>query len=379
MLATIAGILTLLIWIYLLLAHGRFWQVSRHLPPPLNPAQASCHVAVVVPARNEAEVIARSVTSLLNQSGNHAVHIFLVDDGSTDGTSELARRAAREAGKSSMLTVIQGRPLPPGWSGKLWAMQQGIEKAREIAPDFFLLTDADIAHGPESLATLVSIAESGTYDLTSFMVKLYCGSASEKFLIPAFVFFFFMIYPPASIANPGRQTAGAAGGSILIRPEALERAGGIAAIRNEIIDDCALARTVKGHGGRVWLGLTDSASSIRPYGSFAEVGRMISRSAFNQLHYSAWLLLLAVAGLCATFLLPPLLLFTGHLLPVISGAVAWLLMTLAYLPMVRFYRLSPLRALLLPLVAIFYIGATFHSAFRYWSGSGGQWKGRTVR
>ena len=184
---------------------------------------------------------------------------------------------------------------------------------------------------------------------------------------------------PCAEAGERRQTAGAAGGAILIRPEALERAGGIATIRNEIIDDCALARIVKGHGGRVWLGLTDSASSIRPYGSFAEVGRMISRSAFNQLHYSAWLLLLAVAGLCATFLLPPLLLLTGHRLPVISGAVAWLLMTIAYLPMVRFYRLNPLRALLLPLVAIFYIGATFHSAFRYWSGSGGQWKGRTVK
>src|SRR2546423_6018643 len=165
MLATIAGTLTLLIWIYLLLAHGRFWQVSRHLPPPLNPAQAPCHMAVVVPARNEAEVIERSVTSLLNQSGNQEVHIFLVDDGSTDGTSELARRAAGEAGKSSMLTVIQGRPLQTGWSGKLWAVQQGIEKAREFMPDFFLLTDADIAHGPESFATLVTVAENGTYDL----------------------------------------------------------------------------------------------------------------------------------------------------------------------------------------------------------------------
>jgi hopene-associated glycosyltransferase HpnB len=229
---------------------------------------------------------------------------------------------------------------------------------------------------PENIATLVSIAEAGGYDLASFMVKLHCGTLAEKFLIPAFVFFFFMLYPPPWIRDSRRRVAGAAGGCILIRPEALERAGGMAAIRGEVIDDCALARAVKSSGGRVWLGLTESAASARPYQTFAEAGRMISRTAFNQLQHSVWLLLFSLAGLAVTYLLPPALLLSGQRWPVILGASAWLLMTTAYLPMVRFYRLNFLWALTLPLVAVFYMCATLHSAVRYWSGRGGLWKGR---
>jgi hopene-associated glycosyltransferase HpnB len=231
-------------------------------------------------------------------------------------------------------------------------------------------------HAPASVATLVTIAESGGYDLTSYMVKLHCGTFAERLLIPAFVFFFFKIYPPAWIADPRRKAAGAAGGCMLVRPQALERAGGIEAIRTEIIDDCALAHAIKMHGGKVWLGLTDLARSIRPYGSFAEIGRMISRSAFSQLNHSAVMLVLALLGLIATYLLPPVLVLTTHGWSYALGTAAWLLMIVAYLPMIRFYGLNPWWALLLPLVAVFYMGATFHSAIKFWLGRGGEWKGR---
>ncbi|HLJ25888.1 MAG TPA: glycosyltransferase [Candidatus Angelobacter sp.] len=377
MFAIFCGIFSVLAWLYLLLARGGFWQVGRHLPPAKLTGQSSCRVAVIVPARNEAEVIGQGISSILHQTGSHSIHIFLIDDASTDGTAEIAGQAAAESGRSSTLTIIQGRPLPSGWTGKLWAVHQGIERAREFAPQFFLLTDADILHAPDNIATLVAVAEQGAYDLASFMVKLHCDTLAERFLVPAFVFFFFKLYPPSWIDDPRRKTAGAAGGSILVRPEALERAGGIEAIRNEIIDDCALARAVKDQGGKLWLGLTGATASLRPYRTFREVGSMISRSAFNQLHHSVLMLLAALIGLTMIYLLPPLLVFAHRPLPVALGASAWLLMTLAYLPMVRFYRLNPLWGLALPLTAIFYMGATLHSAFRFWSGRGGEWKGRT--
>ena len=210
-----------------------------------------------------------------------SLQIFLVDDGSTDGTAQVARDAAISCGFAGRLTMIEGSPLPAGWSGKLWAMQQGIEHASELNPDFFLFTDADIEHAPDSVSTLVSVAQTGPYDLASFMVKLHCEKLSEKLLIPAFVYFFFKLYPPAWIANPRRATAGAAGGCILIRPAALEKAGGIEAIRQEVIDDCSLAARVKRSGGRLWLGASAATRSIRPYGSFFEIGRMISSQRFQ--------------------------------------------------------------------------------------------------
>lgn len=382
MLLIIAGSASVLIWVYLLLGRGAFWQVTEHFADMGRPAapggeQISHRVAVIIPARNEADVIAQSITSLLNQSGNNTIHIFLVDDGSADGTAARARQAAAEAGKSAFLTVIAGNLLEPGWTGKLWAVQQGIARARDFAPDFFLLTDADIHHAPDNIATLVHVAQGRPCDLASFMVRLQCRTLAEKFLIPAFVFFFFKLYPPAWISGPRHRTAGAAGGSILIRSKALDAAGGIAAIRNQIIDDCALARAVKSTGGSLWLGMADQTVSLRPYQTFAEVGRMISRTAFNQLNHSILLLAAAAAGLTVLYLLPPLLLLTHHLLPAALGATAWLFMTLAYLPMVRFYRLNPLWSLALPLTALFYMGATIHSAIKYWVGRGGEWKGRT--
>lgn len=369
-LAIAGGILSALIWACLLLARGGFWRVS---PAGTAPATGAPVIAVIIPARNEVDVIARSVGSLLNQSFAGQVHIFLVDDASTDATAHVAREAA---GNTAALTVIPGAPLPPGWTGKLWAMQQGMDAARALHPAFLLLTDADIRHAPENLATLVALAERGGYDLTSFMAKLRCQTLAEKLLIPAFVFFFFKLYPPAWIADPQHQTAGAAGGCILLRPEALARAGGLQAIRGEIIDDCALAGIVKRSGGKVWLGLATSASSLRPYGSFRGIGRMIARSAFNQLHHSALLLIAAFAWLAITYLLPVALVFSGRLLLMALGAADWAMMTISYLPIVRYYRLHPLWALLLPAAAMFYMGATLVSAVKFWSGRGGQWKGR---
>lgn len=371
------GTVSLLIWVYLLVAHGRFWQIRRYFLPAAVPEDAPVRVAVVVPARDEAGVVGSAVASLLNQTGGNSIHVFLVDDASSDGTAGVAREAARQAGKPDHLTVIPGRPLAPGWSGKLWAVQQGVEQAFRTSPDFLLLTDADIVHAPDSVASLVQMAQSRSLDMVSVMVKLHCRTFAEKALIPAFVFFFFKLYPPAWIANPRRKMAGAAGGGILIRPEILERAGGVAAIRAEVIDDCALARRVKAAGGRLWLGLSSTTESMRPYGTFAEIGRMISRGAFNQLKHSAWLLLLAVLGLGLTYLVPPLLLFfSHHLAPSLLGAAAWLVMIVCFLPTVRFYGLNPLWAAALPVIATFYLGASIHSAWRFWSGRGGQWKGR---
>jgi len=256
-------------------------------------------------------------------------------------------------------------------------VQQGIEQAAQLTPDFFLLTDADIEHAPDNIARLVAIANDGGYDLASFMVKLHCRNLAEKLLIPAFVFFFLLLYPPPWIRDPRRKTAGAAGGCILIRPAALARAGGIEAIRHEIIDDCALARAVKRTGGRVWLGLTADTRSMRAYNSFAEIEQMIARTAFNQLRHSVWLLLATVLAMLVVLVLPLALLFSGSLLPAAVGGLVYLLLTASYFPMVRFYGLNPLWALTMPFSAVFYVGATIHSAVKYWSGQGGEWKGRT--
>jgi hopene-associated glycosyltransferase HpnB len=374
-LLVICGTLCLLAWLYLLLLHGRFWQVGPCLPPKQAALDIAGPVAVIIPARNEAENISRAICSLLNQTCANAVHIFVVDDNSSDGTAEVARAAAGD--QAAKLTVISGRALPSGWTGKLWAVQQGVEAAVAHDPRFLLLTDADIEHAPDNLATLVSIAEHDGYDLVSLMVKLHCHSVAEKLLIPVFVFFFFMLYPPLWIRSAKKQIAGAAGGCILIRPEALERAGGLNAIRSEIIDDCALARHVKRTGGRVWLGLSPNTRSFRAYDGFEDIDRMIARTAFNQLGHSAELLVGAIIGMALLYLLPFALLFTGRPLLIGSGLAAWAIMTFTYLPMVRFYGLRYGWALTLPGAAIFYMAATIDSALKFWSGRGGEWKGRS--
>ena len=369
------SIVTCVIWIYLVTAHGRFWRIGKFSLPASVAGETATRVVAVVPARNEADVIAPSILSLLQQHGT-ALRVVLVDDSSTDGTASIARQAAEAANCAERLTIISGLPLPSGWSGKLWAVHQGVQSAARLNPDFVLLTDADIVHAPDNVQGLLTQAQSGNYDLVSLMVRLHCKALAERALIPAFVFFFLMLYPPSWITNPRRKTAGAAGGCILIRPNALLKAGGIEAIRNEIIDDCALAARVKRSGGRVWLGLSPDTRSIRPYNSFSAIGHMISRAAFNQLRHSTLLLLATIVGLAITYLAPPALLLSGHLLPALLGAAAWLLMSICFWPTIRLYRLNALWTLLLPAIAFFYMGATVHSALKFWTGKGGEWKGR---
>ncbi|HEY1214325.1 MAG TPA: glycosyltransferase [Bryobacteraceae bacterium] len=366
-----------LIWAHLLTGRGGFWRTSKHLAPPVNTNRAEgCRVVAVVPARNEADVVGGAITSLLQQERPSGIHIVLVDDGSADGTALIARTASEQIGKSDYLTVIDGQPLRDGWTGKMWAVAQGVTAADTLNPDYLLLTDADILHARDNVQNLIAIAEDLQCDLVSYMVKLATVSFAEKALIPAFVFFFFMLYPPTWILSSKRKIAGAAGGCILIRPETLRGIGGISAIRNQVIDDCALARAVKRNGGRVWLGLTPSTVSIRSYGSLAEIGRMIARTAFNQLQHSPLLLVGTVLGLFFTYLLPPILMLTRQPRLVCAGGAAWLLMSASYLPMVRFYKRSPLWSMALPGIALFYMGATVYSAFRYWRKRGGEWKGR---
>ena len=383
MLSHAAAALPLAIWIYLLLARGGFWRVSRALPPQSAATagvgagrRVGTRVTAVVPARNEAETIGRAVSSLLAQTLAPPIHVIVVDDGSTDGTAGKAREAADAAGAGERLTVLRGAPPAPGWTGKLWAMSQGVAASVAHSPDFLLLTDADIEYVPGEVAALADRAEAQSLDLVSLMVRLATVTFAERCLIPAFVFFFLKLYPPAWIASPRSSVAGAAGGCMLIRPAALARAGGLAAIRGCIIDDCALARAVKSSGGRIRLDLARETRSLRVYGSFAEIGAMISRTAFNQLRHSYPTLAATLAGLIVTYLAPPLLLLTREPLVMSLGAAAWLLMTVCYLPMIRFYRVSVVYALTLPVVALFYAAATVHSAVQYAAGRGGKWKGR---
>lgn len=364
-----------LIWIYLLIGRGGFWRVSA-CPTPQRPVGAARHVVVVMPARNEASVIGSAVASLAQQRFDGIIDLIVVDDGSSDGTAEAVTAAARASGTLPRLRLIHGTALPPGWTGKLWALAQGVVAAG--GAHYFLFTDADIQHGPNSVATLVATAEAHDRDLVSHMVKLSTATVMERLLIPAFVFFFLKLYPPAWIAAPRHEhkLAAAAGGCILIRPAALARIGGLAAIRSHIIDDCALARAVKDSGGRISLELTRDTRSLRTYRFSAEIGAMISRSAFAQLDHSYLMLAATLVGLFLTYLFPALLLLAGDPLLIGIGVAGLMLMSVGYFPMVRFYGLSPPWSLCLPAIAIFYTGALIHSAVQYARGSGGMWKGR---
>jgi len=360
----IVGAAAFAIWIYLLLGRGAFWRMREAAPAGRDTAS----VVAVVPARNEAAFVGAAIASLAAQVG-----IVLVDDASDDGTADIARTAA----SPDVLRVIAARPLPAGWTGKMWAVSEGVRAAG--TPEYLLLTDADIVHPPHNVAGLVARARTGGYDLVSYMVRLRCRSFAEQALIPAFVFFFFLLYPPAWIADPRRATAGAAGGCILIRRDALERIGGIERIRGKVIDDCALARAVKQSGGRIWLGLSGETHSLREYRSFGEMGRMIARTAFTQLSYSAWTLLGTIAGLVLTYLAPPALTLLAPEGAARSlGAAAWFLMTAMYWPAVRYHGRPWFWAPLLPAIAVFYLAATVWSAVAYWSGHGGMWKGRAA-
>jgi hopene-associated glycosyltransferase HpnB len=352
----------------LLLARGGFWRVAEEPTPACEfPPR---RIVAIIPARNEAPVVGKAIASLLSQDYAGDVHLFIVDDHSEDGTAAVAERAA-----NGRLNVIRAGLLPAGWTGKLWAISEALRAAEPLKPDYFLLTDADIVHAPDNLRNLVGRAEAGGLDLVSMMVKLHCRSLAERALIPAFVFFFFQLYPPRWIASPGHSTAGAAGGCMLLRPDALARIGGIDAIRDELIDDCALARRVK-QGGAIWLETAGSTRSVREYGTFGEIHRMIARTAFTQLRHSTILLLATILGMAVVYLAPPLLTLTGDFVAMACGLAAWILMTISFMPVLRFYRQPLLWAPLLPAIALLSAAATVDSAVRYWTGRGGVWKGR---
>jgi hopene-associated glycosyltransferase HpnB len=367
-----AGSLALASWIYLLLARGGFWLArERDDRDEAAPPSAWPSVVAVVPARNEADVIARSLGSLLAQDYPGDVQVILVDDNSDDGTAQAARRL-EGAGR---LTVLSGAPLERGWTGKLWAQSQGVALAARTAPDYLWLTDADIAHDPQTLRRLVARAQARGLALTSLMVRLTTESWAERLMIPAFVFFFAMLYPFAWVNDAKRSTAAAAGGCMLVRRETLEAAGGLAAIRGRIIDDCALGALIK-RQGPIWLGLTSRSVSLRPYASLGEIGRMISRSAYAQLSFSPWLLAGTVAGMTIVYLAAPLATAFAQGLGQWTGLAAWLAMAGAFQPMLRLYGLSPLWGLALPLVGLIYTLFTIASAVETWRGRGGMWKGR---
>ena len=377
MFATAASVLTLGIWLYLLLARGGFWLARERDDRGEAPQPAAWpSVTAIVPARDEADVIGRSIGSLLAQDYPGPFRVILVDDQSSDGTAEAALRTAGRLGAEARLEVIKGAPLPAGWTGKLWALSQGVARATaEDAPAFVWLTDADIGHAPDGLRHLVSRAEQGGLKLTALMVRLHCGTWPERLLIPAFVFFFQMLFPFAWVNDPGNKLAAGAGGCMLVRREALERAGGIAAVRAEIIDDCALATKLKAQGP-IWLGLATRAKSLRPYVTVGQIGKMVSRSAYAQLGYSPLVLAGTLVGMVLTYLAPPLLaVFAGGPAQVM-GALAWLLMAISFQPMLGLYRRSRLWGFALPLIGALYSLFTLQSALDVWRGKGGMWKGR---
>lgn len=370
------AMVVLVIWLYIAFLRGNFWRLEED-NLELKPLEKWPRVVAIVPARNEAATIARAVTSLLGQEYPGEFEIIVVDDQSDDGTAALARKAAEEFGATRRLSIQTVAVLSPGWTGKLWALNEGISAASGKAPDFFWFTDADIVHAPDALRRLVFRAETESLDLASLMVLLQAKTFPEKLLIPPFLHFFLMLYPPRWIADPQKRTAGAAGGCILLRRAALERIGGLAPIRNEVIDDCALARAVKKTGGKIWMGVTRASISLREYKTFAEIRDLIARTAFTQLRYSSVLLAATLLGLFVTYWLPWLLFLAGEDPAWLFGSTAASLMTVTFLFTVKFYNRSAIWALTLPFAAAFYGYATFLSAIRYWLGRGAQWKGRS--
>jgi hopene-associated glycosyltransferase HpnB len=385
--------IVLAIWLYLVLARGGFWQTSGRiddLPPAEAAASAAADgqqdppaqarwpaIAAIIPARDEAACVAETVKALLRQNYPGDLRVILIDDQSRDATAEVARQTAVELGKSDRLTVLAGRALPAGWTGKLWAQHQGVQLAAWLPrpPSHLLFTDADIVYGPDALLRLAAKARAGGYALTSLMVKLRCESLAERAFIPAFIFFFQLLYPFSRSNNPRRAVAAAAGGCMLVRRDALDAAGGLEAIRSALIDDCALAKLLKARGP-IWIGLTDIVHSIRGYPSIAGIRHMVSRTAYAQLRYSPLVLLGAVLGLAITYLAPVGLAFLASGVAQFIGIFAWLLMAFALQPTLRFYRLTGLWGLALPAIAAVYMAFTLDSAYQHARGRGGMWKGR---
>jgi hopene-associated glycosyltransferase HpnB len=368
--------LVLGIWVYLVLLHGRYWR-ERPAKSPIEGPKHWPEIAAIVPARNEAPVVGEAVRSLLRQDYPGKLRIILVDDQSGDGTADVVRAAAAELSAVDRVRVISGKAVPDGWTGKMWAVHQGMAALEDFSAGakYVWLTDADIAHDADSLRGLAARAEQGNLALTSLMARLKTDTFAERALIPAYVYFFQMLYPFAWVNDRKRKMAGAAGGCMLVQRKALKAAGGIAAIKGALIDDCALGRILKKQGP-IWLGLADGVRSLRGYPAWDDIWRLIARSAFTQLRHSLLILAACVAGMTLTFLAPPLLSIQPDLGVRAFGLAAWALMALTYLPTLVYYRQPMWWAPLLPLTALFYLAATVDSARRHLMGRGGEWKGR---
>ncbi|CAD5982584.1 Glycosyl transferase, family 2 [Planktothrix tepida] len=409
----ILTLLSLIIWIVLLMFRGQFWQADQRLLEVQKPLLNYPSVAIIVPARNEAELIKISLRSLLKQNYPGSFSIILVDDQSHDGTANIAEKTAQILNKTDQLKIIPSQPLPGGWTGKLWAMEQGVKYTQQLInpPDYILFTDADIEHSPNNLKQLVEKAETEQLQLVSLMVLLRCQSFWEKLLIPPFVFFFQKLYPFRWVNHPQSQLAAAAGGCILICREALTRIGGLQILKQALIDDCSLAQAVKliplTHLDEenfsplnqefsiksfifpftskayypIWLGLTETTQSLRPYPSLSSIWDMVARTAFSQLNFSIILLGLTLIGMILIYLMFPVGLIGGILhengLIILVATLTGLLMEIAYYPTLKLYRLSPVWGLTLPFIGFLYALMTLDSALKYWRGKGGSWKGRT--
>jgi hopene-associated glycosyltransferase HpnB len=363
------ALLSLLIWIYLFFGHGRFWRSAPQLPPTTGPDFPD--IDVIVPARDEAGTIGAAIRSLLAQDYGGRFRVILVDDSSSDGTADIAGEADIAA-SAARFSVIRLQSKPAGWSGKLWALSQGV--AASTAP-ILLFTDADIVHDPRHLSSLAAKLLQTPLDMVSEMVRLNCSSLAERALVPAFVYFFQMLYPFERVNDPSSRTAAAAGGTVLIRRDALERIGGIESIKDCLIDDVALAKAVK-KTGWIFLGHSALAASVRPYRRFGDIWQMISRTAFTQLRHSALLLALALISLSLVWLIPAGEILFGHDWQRACGVIAFGLGALSYQPTLARYEQPPLWALSLPLIALFYMAATLSSAVSYWQGRGARWKNR---
>ncbi len=377
-------VISLVIWVILLCWRGQFWRCDQRLDAQTMVQAVWPSVCAIVPARNEASVLPVTLRSLLTQDYPGNFTVILVDDQSTDGTASVAEKLGVQ---TQNLISVEGEPLPPSWTGKLWALEQGIRQAKmlEPPPNYFLLTDADIEHDTLNLRQLVAKAQNENLDLVSLMVLLRCQSFWEQLLIPAFVFFFQKLYPFRWVNDPKNATAAAAGGCLLIRREALDSVGGIQVVRGALIDDCSLAHAVKSSSqpegkGRIWLGLSPSTRSLRPYPSLTSIWELVARTAFTQLNYSPWLLLGTVIAMTLIYIVPAVGaivgILTGNWLVAIVSLSSWVLMACAYLPTIQLYQCSLLLAFCLPAIALFYTLMTIDSALRHWQGRGGAWKGR---
>jgi hopene-associated glycosyltransferase HpnB len=368
-------------WTGLLVARGRFWDPpADRLCAPDDRDAPSVHA--IVPARNEAAILAQTLPTLFGQRYRGPLRVTLADDDSTDGTAARAHWLATEYGATKFFSVTAVSGRPAGWAGKVWAMAQGVAAARSSgdAPDYWLFTDADIAHDPDIVAALVATARTDARDVVSLMVRLRCETRWERLLVPAFVFFFAKLYPFAWVADDRRRTAAAAGGCVLIADRMLRRIGGVERIAGALIDDCALASAVKSEGGRLRLELTSKARSVRPYESLDAVWQMVARSAYTQLDESPAMLAGTVAGMLLLYAVPPIAFATGVVRRdrsiALCGGAAWSIMSAMYVPLVRRYGLPRMSTLLLPVAAVLYTLMTVDSALRHWRGRGGAWKGR---